>query len=75
MTLTKRTDYHAVNCLGTTLATFDTIDLARAWAKRMVERFPSIRIERVTYSVEREMVFRPRQPKPASRVAAQGVAA
>jgi hypothetical protein len=60
---TKRTDFHAVNCLGTTLSTFDNIESARAWAKRMVERFPSIRIERVTYSVERELVFRPRQPK------------
>lgn len=72
MTRTKSVDFHAKNALGTTLATFDSIDLARSWARRMVERFPSIRIERVTVEVEREMVFRPRQP---TRAAKQEIAA
>jgi hypothetical protein len=57
-----RSDYHVTNALGTTLATFEAIDMARAWVRRNIERFPSIRVERVTYSVTRETVYRPARP-------------
>lgn len=60
MTRTHTVDYHVTNALGTTLATFDSLDLAKGWVRRHAERFPSIRVERVTITVERELMFRPR---------------
>lgn len=58
---TTRTDYHARNAIGTTLATFDTEERARKWVKAMVERFPTLRAVKVTITVEEETVYRPRE--------------
>lgn len=70
-TMTKRRDYHAINALGTILATFDSEDLARSWVRRHIERFPSLRVERVTVWVDRQVVYRPRPvPRQSARSAA-----
>lgn len=65
----ERTDFHVTNALGTTLATFDSLDLARIWVRRHLWRFPSLRVERVTFSVTRKTVYRP-----ANRSAERAVA-
>jgi hypothetical protein len=62
--MTKRRDFHVTNALGTTLATFDSEDLARSWVRRHIDRFPSIRVESVTVWIDRKVVYRPRAAKP-----------
>lgn len=54
-------DYAVVNRFGVTIATADSEDLARATARRLSLRFSALRVERVTVTIKREVIYRPRQ--------------
>ena len=55
----KRVEFHVVNALGTTLMTSDSQDLARSWVRRHLWQLPSLRVVKVTQTLERETVYRP----------------
>lgn len=58
-----RQDFEVVNAIGKTVRTFDGLNArkrAEAWAKWAVRDYGSLFVERVTTTVERVRVYRPR---------------
>lgn len=58
-------DFQIVNSVGTVVATADSADLAKAYVLRNKLRFPSLRVERVTVTTERQVIYQPRQARAA----------
>ena len=56
---THRTDYQAVNAVGTVLRTFGALKDAQAWAKANAETFPGVQIDEVTVTTTSRRVYRP----------------
>ena len=53
-------DFRAVSAVGVVIATFGSLDQAKAFARENVETFPGLRIEAVTTTVNVQTVYRPR---------------
>lgn len=64
---THRTDYQAVNAVGTVLRTFGDAGAARKWASANAVTYPGVQIDEVTVTTSRRRVYRP-----APRVHTQG---
>jgi len=54
-------DFHIVNGVGTVIATAETADLAKAFVLRNKLRFPSLRVEQVTVTTTRQVIYQPRK--------------
>jgi hypothetical protein len=53
-------DFEAVNAAGVTVATFGDLDLARRWVRDNAHQHNGLRVECVTTTVRREVLYRPR---------------
>ena len=53
-------DFEAVNAAGVTVATFNHIDVARRWVRENTALHNGLRVECVTRTIRREIVYRPR---------------
>lgn len=58
--MTLHTDYEAVTPVGATVATFSTLDLAKAFVRDNIDRLPGLRVEVVETTVVRRRAFTPR---------------
>lgn len=55
-----KVDFEVVSQAGVTVATFQSDDMAKAWAAARKDLMPGLVVEKVTTTVERERVYRPR---------------
>jgi hypothetical protein len=53
-------NFEAVNARGVTVATFGDLDLARRWVRDHHYEHDGLRVECVTVTTRREVVYRPR---------------
>jgi hypothetical protein len=53
-------DFEAVNAAGVTVATFNHLDVARRWVRENAALHDGLRVECVTRTVRRQVVYRPR---------------
>ena len=56
---THRTDYQAVNTVGTVIRTFDDAGAARKWAAANARTYPGVQIDEVTVTTTRRRLYRP----------------
>jgi hypothetical protein len=68
-------DYQVVSAVGETAFTSSELALARKWAKLNAVTFPGLKVEKVTTTVERQQVYKPKPPMAAPDLSVPAVGA